>query len=58
MGDILEKEVNKKTDTGKLIHDAKKNYRFVDDDIVINLVKPHIAEAEKQGGMWFIEGFP
>jgi hypothetical protein len=35
----LTKEVSKKSEYGKAITEARKNYQFVHDDIVIELVK-------------------
>lgn len=58
VGDILDKEVNKKSKIGKEISNSKKKYQFVRDDIVIDLVKPYIKECEEQGNDWIIEGFP
>ena len=58
MGDILTKEVNKKSEHGKVIQQCKKKYQFVPDDIAVELLKPHIRDAEASGKDWIVEGFP
>lgn len=39
VGEILNKEVAKKTDNGKLIDEARKQNRYVNDNVIIDLVK-------------------
>jgi len=58
VGDLLSKEVSKKSEYGKAIIEAKKYYRYVDDNIVIDLVKKQIMNYEKDNVSWIIEGFP
>ena len=69
VGDLLKKEVGKKSEYGKAIVEAQKDYRYgkyttrvvtlaVDDNIVIDLVKKQIANYEKDNQSWIIEGFP
>lgn len=59
VGDLLSKEVSKKSDFGKRINDARKTYySYVDDDIVIDLVSKQIEQLEKEKKNWIIEGFP
>ena len=58
VGDLLNKEVSKKSDIGKEISDAKKMYKYISDEIVIDLVKSSITEYEKDNKSWIIEGFP
>ena len=41
-GDVLQKELNKKSEKAKIIQEAKKKYQYVKDEIVIDLIKPHI----------------
>ena len=56
VGDLLKKEVSKKTEYAAAIQEAFKVYRYVPDSIVIELVKRQIAQ---QGdGSWILEGFP
>jgi adenylate kinase len=71
IGDLLKKEVSKKSEYGKAITESLKNYRYskcsiwnnngcfiVDDNIVIDIVKKQIAQCEKDNQSWIIEGFP
>jgi adenylate kinase family enzyme len=55
---LLTKEVNKKSDIGKEIAECKKKYKYVRDEIIIDLVKAEIALHEKEGKNWIVEGFP
>lgn len=51
---------------GKLIDECRKNYEYIPDEIVIDLVKKHIAECETEMSNaddpsntgWILEGFP
>lgn len=38
MGDLLEKEIAKKSDYGKKIAEAKEKYSYVDDQLVTELI--------------------
>ena len=58
VGDLLNKEVSKKSDYGKRIQESRKFLRYIDDEIVIDLVKRQVATLEKEGKSWIIEGFP
>ncbi len=58
IGDLLKKEVSKKSDYGKAIAEAQKTYEYPPDDIVIDLVKKQIMAYEKDNVSWIIEGFP
>ncbi len=67
VGDLLKKEVGKKSEYGKAIVEAQKDYRYgkitnyivlVEDNIVIELVKKQIMNYEKENQSWIIEGFP
>ena len=48
VGDLLKKEISKKSEYGKAISESMKNYRYVDDNVVIELVKKQIAIHEKE----------
>jgi adenylate kinase family enzyme len=48
VGDLLQKEITKKSDFGKRIFESRKKYKYVDDEIVIDLVTKHILECEKE----------
>lgn len=58
MGDLLKKEVSKKTEYASAIQEALKLYRYVPDSIVIDLVKRQVEQHEKAGQSWILEGFP
>jgi adenylate kinase len=58
MGDLLKKEVSKKTELAPAIQEAFKLYRYVPDHIVIDLLKRQISQHEKDGQSWILEGFP
>ena len=69
IGDLLKKEVSKKSDFGKAISENIKNstygksvspYNFhtVDDKIVIDLVRRQVELLELDHKSWIIEGFP
>ena len=60
MGDLLRKEIQKKSEFGKQIVESRKTYSYVRDEIVIELVKLQIEQLEKDstGSSWIIEGFP
>ena len=62
VGDLLNKEISKKSDLGKKIIDARKSdgrtYSFAPDEIVIDLVTKQIEQLEKDKKNWIIEGFP
>lgn len=44
MGDLLKKEVSKKTEFAATIQEAFRLYRFVPDSIVIEIVKRQLAQ--------------
>ncbi len=58
VGDLLNKEIQKKSEYGKQIVENRKTYSFVKDEIVIDLVKLQIEQLEKEEKSWIIEGFP
>ncbi len=58
MGDLLKKEVMKKTEYAAAISESFKMYHYVPDNIVIELVKRQVAQCEKEGMSWIMEGFP
>lgn len=57
-GDLLRREVANKTEQGKRIQECFDNFKFVDDEIVIDLVKKEIDGYEKKQFSWIIQGFP
>ena len=58
VGDLLIKEISKKSEYGKQIVEARKHYGYVKDEIVVELVKMQVDVLEKEGKSWIIEGFP
>lgn len=58
VGDLLNKEITKKSDYGKQIVSTRKTYSYPEDDIVIELVTKRIEQLEKEKRNWIIEGFP
>ena len=62
VGDLLQREITKKSDYGKRIFESRKKYQYIEDEIVIDLVTKHIEEAERNkdnsNSGWILEGFP
>lgn len=61
VGDLIQKEITKKSDFGKRIYESRRKYSYIEDEIVIELVKQHIdiCEKDKQNYKgWILEGFP
>ena len=61
VGDLIQKEITKKSDFGKRIYESRKKYSYIEDEIVIEIVKQHIdlCEKDKQNYKgWILEGFP
>ena len=58
VGDLLNKEISKKSEFGKAIVDQRRTYSYVSDAIVIDLVKKQIEALEAEQKSWIIEGFP
>lgn len=62
VGDLLKKEVAKKSELGKLIHDSmvkdgKGANSYVKDEVVVELITKQIKQLPKEND-WIIEGFP
>jgi adenylate kinase len=47
VGDLVDKEISKRSAFGKEIEQSRQNYSFVKDEIVIELVKGQIQQMEK-----------
>ena len=56
-GDLLKNEVSKKTELGQKIEGFMKEMLYVPDDLVVSIVKQHLAEQDV-GKDTIIEGFP
>jgi adenylate kinase len=57
VGDLLNKEVSKKTDTGQKIEEYIKETLYVPDDLVVKVLKAHLSTLDKSQN-FIIEGFP
>lgn len=58
VGEIIRKEATKNNDIAAQILEAKKDYRFVSDDIITYIVKNYILKNENEFQNWILEGFP
>ncbi len=58
VGDLLNKEISKKSELGKQIVQSRKTYSYVKDEIVTELVQTQIEALEKEQRSWIIEGYP
>jgi len=56
VGDLLTKEVSKKSELGQKIEKYVQDFKYVPDDIVIELVKKHLSTLDKKNCI--VEGFP
>ena len=52
-GDMLREEINKDTDIGKKINNYKNEGKFVDEEIVNNLIKREVIDHKKQNKLIF-----
>jgi adenylate kinase len=57
-GDTLRKAAEEKNPTGERIAACLTSFSYIDDDIVIEIMKKEIEEAEKSNTSWILEGFP
>jgi adenylate kinase family enzyme len=58
VGDLINKEVTKKTNLAIEIEQSRETYSYVKDEIVIQLVDQQIKQLEGEQKSWIIEGFP
>ena len=56
--DVRSPAVKSKLELGKRIHESFQSHSYVDDEIVIELLKQAVTELEKKGSDYIIEGFP
>ncbi len=56
-GDILRKEIKKKTRLGKKAEEFVKNGNLVSDDLIIEIIKNKIQKEEARNG-FLLDGFP
>ena len=48
VGYLLQSEVDKKTEMGQKIFNDKKAYHFIDDQVIIDLVKEQVKQCEEK----------
>ena len=58
VGDLINKEIKKRSEFGKEIEESRRNYSYIPDEIVIKLVRSQIDLMEQDQKSWIIEGFP
>lgn len=58
VGDLVDKEISKRSSYGKEIEQSRQTYSYVKDEIVIELLKLQIQQMEKEQRSYIIEGFP
>lgn len=65
VGDLLQKEITMHSKYGDVIQKCRKNYGYIPDEIVIDLVTQNIEKCEKEpepddahSAGWILEGFP
>lgn len=57
VGDLLKKEVSKKTEAGQKIEEYIKETLYVPDDLVVKILMAHLSTLDKNQN-FIIEGFP
>jgi adenylate kinase len=58
VGDLLRVQIDDNLQYREKVGEAFDAFKFVDDDVVIELVKREILQAEKDKLSWIVEGFP
>jgi len=58
VGDLIDKEINKRSSFGKEIEQSRQTYSYVKDEIVIELLKLQVQQMESEQRSYIIEGFP
>jgi adenylate kinase len=58
VGDLLRAQIEEGTQYSDRIDKSFAAFTYVDDDIVIELVKRAIDDAEHDKNSWIVEGFP
>jgi len=58
VGDLVDKEISKRSAFGKEIEQSRQTYCYVKDEIVIELVSTLVKQMEKEQKSYIIEGFP
>lgn len=58
LGDLIQKEINKKLDNARKIETKLNQFSLVDDETVIELLRKELVRLEKENASYIIEGFP
>lgn len=58
VGDLIDKEISKRSSYGKEIEQSRQTYSYVKDEIVIELLKLQVQQMENEQRSYIIEGFP
>lgn len=58
VGDLIKREISKRSEFGEKIEEALRSQEYVPDEIIIALVRSQIEAMEKDQKSWIIEGFP
>ena len=58
VGDLIDKEISKRSSFGKEIEQSRQTYSYVKDEIVIELLKLQVNQMEQEQKSYIIEGFP
>ncbi|CAK72954.1 unnamed protein product (macronuclear) [Paramecium tetraurelia] len=58
IGDLIEKELSKKSELSQQIQDSLDKFQYVSDDIVINIALNQIQHFENEKKSYIFEGFP
>ena len=58
VGDLLKKEISKKSEHGQIIREARLKGIYVEDELVIKIVEKHIEKMLKEKKSIILEGFP
>jgi adenylate kinase len=58
LGDLIQKEIDKKLDNGRRIEKRTATLNLVDDDLIIEILRKELIQLEKDNVSYIIEGFP
>jgi adenylate kinase len=58
VGDLIQKEISKKLESGRKIEKKMESLNLVDDETIIELLKKEIVKLEKDNVSYIVEGFP
>jgi adenylate kinase len=58
LGDLIQKEVDKKLDNCRKIEKRTATLNLVDDDTIIEILRKELIQLEKENISYIIEGFP